>query len=106
MAKAGVEESFPFDNETLVWKVAGKMFCLCNIHNFSSLNLKCDPEKSMELREMYPQITPGYHMNKKLWNTVILDGLSEKLIFELIDHSYDEVVRKLPKKVQESLKGL
>jgi predicted DNA-binding protein (MmcQ/YjbR family) len=103
MAKPGVEESFPFDNETMVWKIMGKMFCLANINDFKSLNLKCEPERAIELREQYQQITPGWHMNKKLWNTVLLDGLPEKLVFDLIDHSYDEVVRKLPKKVQDTL---
>lgn len=106
MAKPHVTESFPFDNETMVWKIMGKMFCLANITNFTSLNLKCDPERAIELREQYPQITPGWHMNKKLWNTIELDGLSEKLVFELIDHSYDEVVRKLPKKVRDTLISL
>jgi predicted DNA-binding protein (MmcQ/YjbR family) len=106
MAKPAVEESFPFDNETMVWKIMGKMFCLANINDFKSLNLKCEPERAVELREQHPQITPGWHMNKKLWNTVMLDGLSEKLVFELIDHSYDEVVRKLPRKHQDTLLGL
>ena len=105
ISKPGVSESFPFDNVTLVWKIMGKMFCLCNVEEFNSLNLKCDPERAIELREKHPQITPGYHMNKKLWNTVILDGLSEKFVFELIDHSFNEVVRKLPKKIQQSIIG-
>lgn len=100
MSKKGVTETFPFDSETIVWKVLGKMFCLGNISDFSSLNLKCDPERALELREQYDQITPGYHMNKQLWNTVALEGLPSALVFELIDHSYDEVVRKLPKKDQ------
>lgn len=100
-----VTEGFPFDNQTIVWKVAGKMFCLANINSFISLNLKCNPDKAKELREEYPQITPGYHMNKTLWNTVLLDGLSEKFIFELIDHSYEEVVQKLPKKIKEQIKA-
>lgn len=100
MSKPAVTETFPFDEETLVWKVMGKMFCLGNIRDFSSINLKCDPERAAELRERWPQIVPGYHMNKKLWNTVYLEGLAPELIFELIDHSYDEVVRKLPKKEQ------
>lgn len=103
MSKPLTTEEFPFDSETIVWKVAGKMFCLGNVSNFESLNLKCDPEKAIELRESHPQITPGYHMNKTMWNTVLLDGLSEKFIFELIDHSYEQVVQKLPKKLKEQI---
>jgi predicted DNA-binding protein (MmcQ/YjbR family) len=103
LAKNGVTEEFPFDSETMVWKVMGMLFCLGNINNFSSVNLKCNPEYALELRETYPQIVPGYHMNKTLWNTVYFEGLSEKLILDLIDHSYEEVVRKLPKKQRESL---
>ena len=105
LAKAGVTEEFPFDAETMVWKVMGKMFCLGNINDFSSINLKCDPEFATELREKHTQIIPGYHMNKTLWNTVYFDGLSEKLILDLINHSYEEVVRKLPKNQRESLKN-
>ena len=105
LAKAGVTEEFPFDAETMVWKVMGKMFCLGNINDFSSINLKCDPEFAAELREKHTQIIPGYHMNKTLWNTVYFDGLSEKLILNLINHSYEEVVRKLPKNQRESLKN-
>lgn len=102
-SKPGVTEHFPFDQETLVWKVAGKMFCLGNVSHFESINLKCEPERAIELREQYSQIVPGFHMNKTLWNTVYFDGLTEKLIFELIDHSYSEVVRKLPKRIQSEL---
>lgn len=79
------------------------MFCLGNVDSFESVNLKCDPEYAVELREAYHQIQPGYHMNKTQWNTVYFEGLTEKLIFELIDHSYSEVVRKLPKRVQLEL---
>jgi predicted DNA-binding protein (MmcQ/YjbR family) len=98
-----VTESFPFDEEVLVWKVAGKMFCLGNIINFESINLKCDPEKSVSLRDEYPQIVPGWHMNKTMWNTVYLEGLQEKFIESLILHSYQEVVRKLPKKIKQTI---
>lgn len=103
LAKPAVSESFPFDSQTIVWKVAGKMFCLGDIETFESINLKCDPEKAVELREAYPQIKPGYHMNKTQWNTVTLDGLSENFIFGLIDHSYEQVVRKLPKTLRTQL---
>ena len=102
-AKPGVEEDFPFGPDTIVWKELGKMFCLGDINDFESINLKCDPERAIVLRERYYQITPGYHMNKTQWNTVYFDGLPEKLVFELIDHSYEQVVQKLPKKTRELL---
>lgn len=98
-----VTESFPFDEEVLVWKVAGKIFCLGNIQNFESINLKCDPERAVSLRDEYPQIVPGWHMNKTMWNTVYLEGLQEKFIESLILHSYQEVVRKLPKKIKQTI---
>ena len=106
MMKPGVTEVFPFDETTLVFKVMGKMFALTNLEGDWSLNLKCDPIRAIELREMYPAIQPGYHMNKALWNTVMMDGsLSRKLILELIDHSYQLVVDKLPLKLRQELKS-
>lgn len=98
--KPEVTEEFPFDSDTIVWKVAGKMFCLGSVGDFVSLNLKCTPERAAELREEFTQIQPGYHMNKTYWNTVYFDGLSQKLVFELIDLSYNLVVQKLPKKAR------
>lgn len=103
LSKPDVEETTPFGPDVIVWKVAGKMFCLGNIENFESINLKCDPELAAELREHYPQVQPGYHMNKTQWNTVYFEGLEDRLIFEWIDHSYEEVVRKLPKKLRTRL---
>ncbi len=105
LRKNGVEESFPFDNETLVFKVGGKMFLLTSLVSPEfRINLKTAPEKSLLLREEYPQITPGFHMNKKHWNTVLIDGkLSEKLIYGLIDESYDLVFNSLSKKKQREL---
>lgn len=102
-----ITEEFPFDEETLVFKVFGKMFLLTDVNELPlSMNLKCDPERAIELRERYPAITPGYHMSKTLWNTVDVDGsIPEKLLFELIDHSYDEVVKKLPKKLRDKTKS-
>jgi predicted DNA-binding protein (MmcQ/YjbR family) len=98
ISKPGVTEEFPFDENTLVFKVMGKMFALTDLGDEFSLNLKCDPERAIELREQFPAIQPGYHMNKVHWNTVKMDGsLSAKLIYELIDHSYQLVVDKLPK---------
>lgn len=88
--KAGVTESFPFDDETLVFKVKGKIFALVNLEGDLSVNLKCDPSRALELRERYPSVTPGYHMNKKHWNTVMIDGsVNDKEVFSWIDHSYE-----------------
>lgn len=85
----GVSEHFPFDETTLVFKVNGKMFALTDLEGPLSVNLKCDPELAVELRERYPSVKPGYHMNKAHWNTVEIDGtVSDKLIIEWIDHSY------------------
>jgi len=107
LSKNGVSESFPFDQKTLVFKVLDKMFALTSVDSIElSINLKCDPEKSIELREMYSFINPGYHMNKKHWNTIDIDnGVEEILIKQLIDHSYDLVVSKMTKKQKESLKN-
>lgn len=106
LSKPFVEETFPFDESTIVWKVAGKMFCIGDINSFESISLKCNPEKAIELRESYVQITPGFHLNKSLWNTVILDGLQIDFVFSLIDHSYEEVVQKLPKKTRNEILNL
>jgi predicted DNA-binding protein (MmcQ/YjbR family) len=98
LSKNNVTESFPFDDVTLVFKVEGKIFALVNLEGELSLNLKCDPELALELRERYQAVTPGYHMNKKYWNTVSLDGtIPDKLVFSWIDHSYEQVLKK-PKK--------
>lgn len=100
----GATEDFPFDKETLVFKVKGKMFALCDVDEFESINLKCDPVRALELRAAYEEIKPGYHMNKKHWNTVSMKGsLQDELIKELIRHSYELVVAKLPGKDRESL---
>ncbi len=102
--KHSVTESFPFDEVTLVFKVVGKMFALVSIDGELSINLKCDPEKALELREHYPEVLPGYHMNKRLWNTVLLDGtLDNDMIKSWIDDSYDLVVAKLPQKERVKL---
>ncbi|HVI49128.1 MAG TPA: MmcQ/YjbR family DNA-binding protein [Chitinophaga sp.] len=100
----GVTEEFPFGEETLVYKVSGKMFTLTNIEEFESINVKCDPDEAVELRERYEGVTPGYHMNKKHWNTVaVRAGISNKLLQEWIRNSYDLVVASLPKKEREKL---
>ncbi len=104
LAKKGTSEEFPFDNRTLVFKVGGKMFALTDVESFESINLKCDPERAIELREQYSAIIPGYHMNKKHWNTLVLDGsLRDSLICSLIDDSYLLVAGSLPKKDREKL---
>ncbi|BAV09302.1 Predicted DNA-binding protein, MmcQ/YjbR family [Filimonas lacunae] len=98
-----VSEEFPFGNETLVYKVKGKIFMLCGMDSEPlQFNVKCDPDKALELREQYPAIIPGYHMNKKHWNTVIIDGsLSFALVKEMISDSYQLVWKSLPKKLRE-----
>lgn len=104
----GAEETFPFDEVTLVFKVMGKMFALLPLNDeIPRANLKADPEWSVELRESHHQIIPGWHMSKKHWNTVYLeDGLDDKLIAEMIKHSYDLVVSKLTKKLKQELEDL
>lgn len=102
--KAGVTWDTPFGPDVLVFRVVGKMFALAPIGVFDTLNLKCDPERAVELRERYEGITPGYHMNKQHWNTVDVTGsVPEKLIRELVDHSYELVKASLPKKVREGM---
>ena len=99
-----VEETMPFGPEALVYKVAGKMFALLSPDDVPArMNLKCDPERALELRDRYESILPGYHMSKKHWNTLVLDSsLSTTLVRELIDHSFDLVVSGLPAKVRET----
>lgn len=105
LSKASTTEEFPFDETTLVFKVAGKIFVITSIDEFDGVNLKCDPEKAIELREEYSGIEPGYHMNKKHWNTVRPNtDVSDNKIKELIDHSYEMVIKGLPKKVRMELK--
>ena len=106
LSKPEVTEGLPFGDDTLVFKVMNKMFVLMNLDGELSVNLKCDPDKAIELRELYSSILPGYHMNKKYWNTVIIDSsISEEFLKELIDHSYTKVVKGLPK-VKQKLLGL
>lgn len=104
LSKKGVTEGFPFDEKTLVFKVLGKMFLLTNLDGELSINVKCDPEKAIELREMYSSVVPGYHMNKKHWNTVFIDGsLTEDLIYSFIGHSYNLTCLSLTKNQQKEL---
>ena len=94
ISKKGATETFPFGDDTLVFKTDGKIFALVNLDGDLSINLKCDPALAIDLRERYYAVAPGYHMNKKHWNTVNLDGtVPDKEVFSWIDHSYD-VIKK------------
>jgi predicted DNA-binding protein (MmcQ/YjbR family) len=105
LEKKGVEESFPFGEDTLVFKVSGKIFLLTGLNDTQSFNVKCDPELAISLREQHPEVLPGYHMNKKHWNTVKLKGsLTEQQLKDMIDHSYELVVSGLPQKDRTLLK--
>ncbi|MCB2206781.1 MAG: MmcQ/YjbR family DNA-binding protein [Bacteroidetes bacterium] len=102
LAKKGTAEDMPFGDDTLAFKVIGKMFALVNLEGALQLNLKCDPEEALRLREEFDAIIPGYHMNKRLWNTIIVDGrITKNQLKRWIDDSYRLVVEKLPKKEQE-----
>ncbi len=105
LQKPGVVEDMPFGEDHLVFKVGGKMFALVALDEVpASANLKCDPDRALELRDRYEEVRPGYHMNKKHWNTVVIDGgIPEAEVRAMIDHSYDLVVRALPKKVAAAL---
>lgn len=107
LAKKGVTEEFPFGEETLVFKVMGKIFTITDVDQFMSINLKTDPETGVEIREKYDAVQPGYHMNKKHWITVVMDGsLPDALIQKWIDNSYDLVVSGLTKKQKTALELL
>jgi len=108
LEKKGVTEEFPFDENTLVFKVMGKMFSATNLQReVFTVNLKCDPEWAIELREEHQDILPGFHMNKKHWNTIQMEGeLKGKLIIKMIDHSYDRVVLGMTKKLRTELENL
>ena len=109
LSKPGVEESFPFDEDTLVMKVMGKMWALTSLTDQPfRINLKCDPERAVQLREEHEEIIPGWHMNKKHWNTVIVGAgmLEQSLILELIDHSYTLVIKGLTKAKKQELEQM
>ena len=108
LSKKGVTEHFPFDEDTLVFKVGGKMFALTSLKQFEarnpSINLKCNPEKAIELRAEYEAIRPGWHMSKTHWNTIDFNkDASDKLIVKLINHSYELVFNSLTKKQQAEI---
>ena len=106
LKKKHVTEGTPFGEDVLVFKVARKMFALAALDEIpATANLKCDPDLALELRDRYEQVRPGYHMNKKHWNTIEIDsGLPEPELRKMIDHSYDLVVKSLPKAVRTKLK--
>lgn len=107
LSKKAVTEGFPFDKTTLVFKVMNKMFLLTDIEASLSMNVKCEPQKAIELREEYICVKPGYHMSKVHWNTVVIDGsVSDNMLKKWIDDSYSLVVNSLPKKLQKELEAL
>lgn len=111
LSKKGVTEHFPFDEDTLVFKVGGKMFALSSLVQWEkgepSINLKCDPDRAQELRAEFSDIRPGFHMSKVHWNTITINGeLSNAMVKELIDHSYDLVFKSLTKKLQTEIQEL
>ncbi|MBE0393572.1 MmcQ/YjbR family DNA-binding protein [Flavobacterium sp. PL002] len=111
LSKKGVTEHFPFDEDTLVFKIGGKVFALSSLQKWEmgtpGVNLKCDPDRAEELRASYDDIIPGFHMNKKHWNTVTINqDVPDKLVKELIGHSYDLVFKSLPKKIQLEIENL
>jgi predicted DNA-binding protein (MmcQ/YjbR family) len=106
LQKPGTTEGLPFGEDTLVFKVGEKIFLLTSLVTGNRFNAKCDPERAIELREQFDEIIPGYHMNKKHWNTVYMDGqLTRKQLNELVDHSYELVLSSLPKKLQEEIRN-
>jgi predicted DNA-binding protein (MmcQ/YjbR family) len=111
LSKKGVTEHFPFDEDTLVFKVMGKMFCLASLKEWEqgnpSLNLKCDPDYALVLRDEFESVQPGYHSNKKHWNTVYVNReIPDKKVIHFINHSYELVAAKLPKKDREILRNM
>lgn len=108
ITKKGVTEGFPFGGDTLVFKVMGKMFLLCGIDSDPiEFNIKCLPEKAIELREKYTCVQPGFHMNKQNWNTITCDNsVSDKLLRQWIDESYNLIVESLPKKIKAEFENL
>lgn len=107
LKKKGVTEEMPFGPDTLVYKVSGKMFALTGMPDFVSVNLKADPETAVELREKYDAVQPGYHMNKKHWNTIVMDGsIPDKLILGWLEDSYQLVRAGLTKKEKTALDKL
>jgi predicted DNA-binding protein (MmcQ/YjbR family) len=104
LEKPGVTEGLPFGGDTLVFKVGSKMFLLTGLAQGDRFNVKCDPELAIELRERYTEVQPGYHMNKAMWNTVFITGtLTPKQLLDMVDHSYNLILKSLPKKTQAEI---
>ncbi len=101
LGKQGATEDFPFDETTLVFRVENRIFAITDLENTEWFCVKCDADRAIELRDSYSQIAPAWHMNKKYWNQMDIERLPDSLVCELIDHSYDEVLKKLPKKIRE-----
>lgn len=100
LQKPYAEECMPFGDDTLVFKVGGKIYLLASLDKGNRFNVKCNPERAIELRELYTEVQPGFHMNKANWNTVFMDGtLTRKQLCEMIDHSYNLILNNLPKKL-------
>lgn len=112
LAKRGTTEEFPFDKDTLVFKVMGKMYALLPLERWErgepSINLKCDPDYALELRASYPGITGGYHMSKTHWNTLNLENgdIPVSMVYKLVDHSYEMVVKGMPARLRKELEKL
>lgn len=106
LSKAAATEEFPFDDSTLVFKVMGKMFACMPLERADMLVLKCDADRATELRERYSVIEPAWHFNKKYWNQLAISALDDSLLMELIDHSYDEVIKKFSRPRREELKAI
>lgn len=106
MSLSNVSESMPFGDDSLVFKIGGKMFLLTTLEGDFRINVKCDPEYAVQLREKYSDVRPGYHMNKKHWNTIEINGsIGDSLILEWINHSYNLVLKSLPRKIREEIEN-
>lgn len=107
LSKKGVTEGFPFDETTLVFKLMGKIFAITDTEDPFAIALKCDPEKAIQLREQYPAVRPGWHLSKKHWNTIDVDGsIADKLLYEWTDHSYELIFNSLTKKLKDEYRQL
>jgi predicted DNA-binding protein (MmcQ/YjbR family) len=101
LGKDNATEDFPFDETTLAFRVENRIFAITDLDNTKWFCLKCNADYAVELRDRYPQITPAWHMNKRYWNQLDIMALDDVMVCSLIDHSYDEVLMKLPKKIRE-----
>ncbi|PTR00873.1 putative DNA-binding protein (MmcQ/YjbR family) [Mucilaginibacter yixingensis] len=103
----GTTEDMPFGEETLAFRIGEKIFLLISLDTGNRFNVKCDPELAVQLREQHNEVQPGYHMNKKHWNTIYMDGnLSDKQLREMIHHSYTLVLQSLPKRLQDEIRAV